>query len=149
MTTAIPKLAARTIAHFVSLHQSIDATGGGSLDLHIENRGNVYTPKVPTYLVAGVVPGIAYKTSEFVNQTPEQYEAFIQALTKMITEGEKAGATVVGWWEDDGIVYFDVSEEIDAEVFSIKLALNLAQRRNQLGIGLYLNGEYAHTILAS
>lgn len=140
-------LDAGTIAMLALTVASIDANGG-SIDLHTDNRGNDYAPKNPTYLVGGVVPGIAYKSSELATMNPEQFGDIALALTGMIIQGENAGGTVVGWWENDGIVYFDVSEEIDADVFSIKLALNLAYKRNQQAIGLYLGGKYAHTINA-
>jgi hypothetical protein len=139
-------LDAGTIALFLDIERSISAKPGGTLDLHISNRGEKFKPQTPMYVIGGVVPGIAYKSSEFESMDADQYASFIKALTDLIKRGEDAGAMVVGWWENDGIVYFDVSQTIDANLYSINLPLNLARKWDQQAIGLYLNGEYAHTI---
>jgi len=147
MTIATPKLNAGTIALFVSIDQSI-RIGGGSIDLHTENRGNKYAPKNPTYVVGGVVPGLAYHSFEFVNQSPDKFNDFIKSLTNLIEQGEQAGGTVVGWWTDPKTdsVHFDVSDEYNAEFNTIKLPVKVATQRGEIAIGLFLNGEYAHTI---
>ena len=141
MSTSTLILSPADFATLVILGQGTSPEGG-TLDLHISHQGDNFAPKRPTYVIGGVVKSVTRPLNYF-RETQPDWSEFFSELVGMIEEGIDRGATTVGWWLDEGIVYFDAGTDHDVESTQLGWVLAEAHRRNEKAVGLYVGGKFS------